>query len=142
MKSFFFDITNRKSAVQLFRYGVVGVATNFAGYMVYLLVTYFGGTPKTTMSILYVVGAALGFIGNRKLTFVHKGSLLGSGIRYIIAHCFGYVLNLILLIIMVDKLGYPHQWVQAAAIFIVAFYLFITFKYYVFKEIKLPSRSS
>ncbi|NOV30121.1 GtrA family protein [Methylomonas sp. LW13] len=123
---------SRSSVKQLFRYGVVGVFSNSVGYMVYLLVTYFGGAPKITMTCLYAVGAVIGFIGNRKLTFAHSGSLLGAGVRYAIVHCVGYFINLGILIVMVDKLGYPHELVQAAAIFIVALFLFFTFKFFVF----------
>jgi putative flippase GtrA len=127
-------ITNRKSAIELFRYGLIGITINLAGYLVYLLVTHLGATPKITMSLLYAVGVIVGFWGNRKLTFAYQGSLLGAGIRYVIAHCFGYFINLTMLIIMVDNLGYPHQWVQAIAIFVVALFLFLAFKFFVFRK--------
>jgi putative flippase GtrA len=108
--------------------------------MVYLLVTNLGATPKITMTLLYGVGAAIGFMGNRKLTFAHKGSLLGSGVRYIIAHCFGYLINLAILIVLVDKLGYPHQLVQAIAILVVAAFLFMVFKFFVFTDMDASNK--
>lgn len=123
-----------KPIVQLFHYSLVGIGSNLVGYIIYLLITYFGGTPKTTMSILYGVGATISFWGNRKLTFAHKGNLLGTLVRYFFAHSLGYCLNLVILIVMVDNFGYAHQWVQAIAILIVAFFLFFTFKFFVFKE--------
>ncbi len=119
---------------QLIRYGLVGVAINLSGYLVYLLLTYFGVSPKITMSMLYFIGAVAGFWGNRKLTFAHQGSLLGSGARYTLAHALGYLINLTILIVFVDRLGYAHQWVQAVAIFVVAGYLFIAFKLFVFAK--------
>lgn len=122
----------RKSISQLFRYALVGVLSNVAGYLVYLTLTYFGGTPKVTMTLLYGVGAAVGFFGNRNLTFEHEGSVRWAGVRYVIAHGAGYMINLSILIIFVDKLGCTHQWVQAAAIFIVAAFLFLAFKIFVF----------
>ena len=131
----------RQSGAELLRYGVVGIATNIVGYLVYLLVTYAGGTPKLTMSVLYIVGAALGFVGNRWWTFSHEGHVLRAGVRYIIAHCFGYLINLALLLTLVDYLGYPHQWVQGLAIVVVAFYLFLAFKFFVFPD-NLPSRKA
>ena len=130
----------RKSVIQLFCYGLIGIASNLAGYMVYLLITDFGGiSPKLTMSILYGVGATVGFWGNRKLTFAQKGSLLGTGVRYLVVHCFGYLMNLAILTVMVDKLGYPHQAVQAAAIFVVAAFLFLAFKFFVFGKSDLSN---
>jgi putative flippase GtrA len=132
---------DHQSFIQLFRYGLVGLASNLAGYLVYLLLTYFGATPKITMSILYIVGATIGFWGNRKLTFAHKGALMGAGVRYVIAHCFGYLINLSILLLMVDKLGYSHQLVQAAAVFIVAGFLFFAFKFFVFTEASDSART-
>ena len=125
---------NRSSVSQLFRYAIVGLANNIAGYMVYLLITYLGATPKISMTLLYTVGATVGFWGNRRLTFAHQGSVLGAGVRYLIAHCFGYLINLAILIVLVDQLGYAHQWVQAIAIFVVAAFLFLAFKFFVFPD--------
>lgn len=124
----------QKSAGQLIRYGLVGIATNLIGYFVYLLITYWGGEPKVTMTLLYIVGTSIGFYGNRQWTFAHEGAILNSGVRYFAAHLIGYLINLTILIMFVDKLGYPHQWVQAAAIFVVAGLLFVIFKYFVFSK--------
>ncbi len=121
-----------KSSRELIYYGLIGVVNNTAGYLMYLMITYFGCPPKIAMTILYLVCATASFLGNRKLTFKHQGHLLGSGIRYIVAHFFGYLLNLTILIVMVDNLGYAHQWVQAAAIFVVAAFLFMALKFFVF----------
>ncbi len=125
---------SKGSFKQLTRYTLVGIVSNLFGYLVYLLVTYLGATPKLTMTLLYGVGAAIGYIGNRNLAFAHKGNLLGSGVRYFMAHSFGYFINLALLSIFVDQLGYAHQWVQAIAIFVVAGFLFLAFKYFVFTD--------
>ena len=126
---------SKVSFKQLTRYAFVGIVSNLAGYLVYLLVTYLGATPKITMTLLYGMGATIGYIGNRNFTFSHKGSLLGSGVRYFIAHFFGYFINLVILVIFVDYFMYPHQWVQVFAIFVVAGFLFIAFKFFVFTNL-------
>jgi putative flippase GtrA len=123
----------------LFRYAVVGIISNTSGYIVYLVLTYFGTTPKITMTFLYLISATLSFFGNRNLTFSHKGTLLGSGFRYIIAHIFGYILNFAILTLFVDRLGYAHQIVQAIAILVVAAFLFTTFKLFVFRPTNAES---
>ena len=127
------DPENKKHISQLFSYGMVGITVNLASYLAYLFITYLGGTPKLTMSVLYVVTAFVSFLGNRKLTFAYKGGLLGSGLRFSIAHFFGYLINLGLLFVLVDKFDYPHQAVQVFAIIVVAIFLFITFKLFVFR---------
>lgn len=141
MNSLFLDVFNRKSAIQLLRYGLLGVATNSVGFIIYLIFTYLGTTPKITMTFLYGVGVAISFWGNRKWTFMHNGSVAGSSLRYVIAYGVGYFINLTILIVMVDKLGYPHQWVQALAVFTVAAFLFITFKFYVFRNSESADRA-
>lgn len=115
------------------RYGLVGVGSNLAMYSLYLLVTYHGVEPKTAMTLLYIVGTAIGFVGNRQWTFAHRGDNIRTVIRYVFAHFLGYFLNFAILFIFVDHLGYAHQAVQASAIIIVAGFLFVIFKYFVFR---------
>lgn len=129
-------LTSRFSGLplgQLLRYGVVGAASNLAGYLVYLAVTYMGVEPKTAMTFLYAAGATFGFFGNRQWAFSHTGSFWRAAGRYALAHCCGYLLNFSLLYVFVDRLGYPHQAVQAVAIFVVAGFLFVAFRYFVFR---------
>ena len=118
--------------IQLIKYGVVGLATNVAGYLLYLLITHLGMPPKGAISILYPLGAALGFLGNRKWTFEYQGGQRAAVMKYILAHSGGYMLNLLILHIGVSRWGYAHQWVQAIAIVMVTGFLFVSFKYFVF----------
>lgn len=126
------DRQGQRSVRQVMRYAVVGIVNNSAGYLIYLLLTYWGTAPKLTMTLLYAAGATLGYAGNRLFTFAHRGNIMTSGKRYLVAHFLGYLMNLTILIVFVDQLGYAHQWVQAAAIFIVAGFLFLAFKFFVF----------
>lgn len=126
-------MTDRLLQKQLLRFVLVGLATNVVGFGLYLFVTgIIGVGPKTTVSILYPVGALMGYFGNRQWTFSHRGHLLGSSFRYVVAHAFGYLLNILLLLIFVDRLRFPHQLVQAVSILIVALFLFVMFRVFVF----------
>ena len=98
---------------QLIRYGLVGVISNLTIYIIYLLITHFGVEPKKAMTLVYILGASLGFIGNQKWTFAHRGNPASTVLRYVLAHFLGYLLNFMILFIFVDRLGYAHQWVQA-----------------------------
>lgn len=129
------------TASQLLRYAAVGVLSNAAGYVVYLLLTYFGMSPKLAMTLLYGVGATVSFLGNRRYTFRQQGALLGVGGRYVIAHGLGYFINLSIQVIMVDVLGYPHQLAQALGICVVAVFLFLAFKYFVFVNTDQKNRT-
>lgn len=134
MTDLFLYADRYKSIKQFIRYGLVGIASNLSGYLVFLVITYLGVEPKIAMTLLYIVGATIGFFGHRQWSFAYKGTLLKSVAKYFIAHLLGYMINLTLLFIFVDKLGYSHQWVQATAIFLVAGFLFIVFKYFVFPK--------
>ena len=119
---------------QLLRYGLVGILTNLVIYASYLLFTFLGMEPKIAMTLTYSIGAFIGFLGNRKWTFTDNGHIKSSAIRFSAAHVCGYLMNFLILSLFVDKLGYPHQWVQAASIVCVAIVLFMLFKFWVFPK--------
>jgi putative flippase GtrA len=121
-----------RTSTAFVRYVVVGIVNNGLGYLLYLLVTAWGIGPKTTMTCLYMLAALLGYAGNRQWAFTYRGSIQASFIRYVLAHLAGYALNFGLLVIFVDRLGFPHQIVQALAIGVVALFLFVTFRLFVF----------
>lgn len=118
---------------QLLRYGVVGLALNGLGYLLYLALTFGAGAdPLWVVGVLYPVSVAASFFLNRRWTFNHSGSASRSLGRFVMAHVGGYLLNLGLLWLFWSWLGLPHPLVQAAAIFIVAAYLFMVFRIFVF----------
>ncbi|WP_092441178.1 MULTISPECIES: GtrA family protein [unclassified Pseudomonas] len=117
---------------QFFRYAMIGVLTNFCGYAVYLFLTYLWGAPKLTMTLLYSVGALIGFIANRRFTFRHDGHIGIAGSRYLLVQLTGYLLNLLLLTLFVDWMGFTHQLVQAVSIIVVAVFLFVLSRVFVF----------
>ena len=109
---------DRFTVRQLIRYGIAGLASNAAGYIPYLLITHAGIDPKKTVTTHYAIGATIGFIGNRKLALTHCGSVSACALRYALAHLLGYLLNISILIIFIDMMGYAQQLVQAVAIFV------------------------
>lgn len=118
--------------IQLFRYGIVGTISNLIGYAIYLLATRLGGTPKLTMTSLYAVVVLIGFLANRQFTFSYEGHIGMVAIRYLASQMLGYLLNLTLLLLFVDWLGFAHQIVQAVAIAVVAIFLFVLSRLFVF----------
>lgn len=121
-----------QSLIQLVRYGTFGILTNTAGYMLYLGVTYLGVGSKVAMTMLYCVGVCISFIGNRNWVFSSDRRILGASMRYVAAYAVGYIVNYSVLVVFVDRLGYPHAYVQAVSIVIVAIFLFAAFKLFVF----------
>lgn len=124
----------KKTLVQLVRYGVVGLASNSFGYILYLGITYFGIGPKIAMSLLYCIGVVQTFIFNKRWTFVHNDSGSRAFIRYCVSYGLGYILNLLALFVFVDRYGYPHQWVQGFMILSLSAMLFLLQKFWVFRS--------
>ena len=118
---------------QLFRFATVGVISNALLYIAYLLLTLFLGLEhKLAMTLVYVTGVILSFIFNRSWSFGHSGVAHRAFIRYVVANVIGYLLNLTLLVLAVDRLNLPHEGVQAVAIVLVALCTFLLHRYWVF----------
>lgn len=126
--------------VQLVRYGIVGLMSNGLGYAIFLCLTYMGIGPKQAMSLLYLSSIGFSYWGNWRWTFTHNGSLLNTSGRFLLTHTVGYLLNFLLLLLFVDRWGYPYQWVQALAIIIVALFVFTAFKFFVFTPTQCEHR--
>ena len=124
---------NRQSMTQFLRFVVVGVISNSIGYALYLASTFVGVPPKLAMTVLYLIGALASYIGNRRLTFNSTDTIWSSGIRYVAAHSVGYAINFMILTVFSEQYGYPHQYVQIFAMGVVAVYLFVTLKFFVFR---------
>lgn len=131
----FRNLFTYQSFIQLVRYAIVGIAQNSVGYAIYLFFTWIGFDPKLVVAICYPCAMLVSFLGNKKYTFQFTGGLTGSGLRFILAHICSYAINLAMLYVFVDKLGYMHQLVQAAAIFVCAAFLFIALKFFVFPKV-------
>lgn len=117
---------------QFLRYASVGLASNLLLYLAYLGLTILGLDHKTAMTLVYVLGVLSTFIANRSWTFNHRGMAQAAFARYLIAYALGYLFNLGLLWLAVDRLHLPHQGVQAVAIVAVAVGLFLMQRYWVF----------
>lgn len=110
----------------------MGVLNNLLGYLLYLLVTFLGVEPKLAISLLYPIAAATAYFGHLKYAFTYKAGYARPFPRYVISHLIGYGTNFLMLYICVDRLGFAHPLVQAAATFVVAGVLFLLFRYFVF----------
>ena len=119
---------------QLVRFAAVGIVSNAALFLLYLVLTSSGLSPTSSMSLAYVVGVAQTFALNRTWTFSHSGSCVAPLARYAATYGIGYLVNLCLLRLFVDELAWPHQWVQGAAILLVAAIVFALQKHWVFRS--------
>lgn len=126
----------RRTLGQLVRYGVVGLVSNGIGYLLYLGITATGVGPKLAMTILYVIGVMQSFLFNKGWSFRYSGKIGPSFLRYCTAYAIGYFVNLVILLVAVDYIGWPHQIVQGVAVLLLALLLFALQKYWVFRPIQ------
>jgi putative flippase GtrA len=126
---------NRSNITQFIRYGVVGASLNLFGFLIYLGVTWLGMEPKLAVTVFYPLGVLYGYFAHKRVSFRHNGSLrnIWPMVRYVFVYFLGYLFNIGLLQLFHDRIGYPHQWVQMAAIFVVAGFLFIALELFVFR---------
>ncbi|MDP3270070.1 MAG: GtrA family protein [Legionella sp.] len=117
---------------EIMRYGIVGVINNLIGYVVYLIVTFFWLDPKIAITIFYSIGAFIAYFGHAKYSFSQPTMTFDTAVKFSIAYLIGYAINYLMLFILSDKLLYPHQLVQALAIFVVAGILFCLLRFFVF----------
>lgn len=117
---------------QLIRYGLVGAISNAVIYFIYLFITYLGVKPKLAMTLVFIIGASIGFVGNRKWTFAHRGDSSNAVWRFLTAYVTAYMLNLFCMWVAVDHMRIPHYLVQAVNIIVISALLFIVQKYWIF----------
>ena len=120
--------------VQLLRYAVVGLASNALLYGAYLALTRLGVEPKLAMTLLYAAGIAQTFLFNKRWSFRHGGMHGPAFVRYCAAYALGYAINFVALLLLVDRLGYPHQLVQGVVVVSLAVMLFSLQKFWVFRH--------
>lgn len=124
-----------RTAGQIVRYGVVGLASNCLLYAGYLCLCALEFGAKAAMTLVYLVGVTVTFAFNRSWSFSSKGPIDSTFIRYAIAYAIGYVVNWVALFVLVDGFHLPHQIVQLVMIFCVAACLFVLLKFWVFREL-------
>lgn len=119
---------------EIFMFGIIGVATNILGYCTYLFLTYWGLTPRITITILYPMFFLISFFVHRRFSFRSQSEVHIAGPKYIFTQVVGFLVNWILLFVFVDLGNFDHRIIQALAILIVGFLLFFLNKRYVFNS--------
>ena len=127
---------------QFIKYAFVGIVSNLVLFGIYLIFTTFGLAPKLAMTGLYALGVLQTFVFNRSWTFRYRGSAPKSLWKYVLAYLSGYFVNLAILYVFVDRLGFYHAYVQGAVVPALAVYLFMLQKYVVFRPASVDNLGS
>lgn len=127
---------------QFIRYVVVGLTSNAVIYVVYIALTQLGMGPKLAMSLLYGVGVIQTFVFNKKWSFRFEGAATPALLRYAAVYAAGYIIQFLALMLLVEQVGLPHQWVMGGLILFMALLLFMAQKFCVFRQVADPAAMS
>lgn len=116
------------------RFGALGVANNLLAYGIFAVMTLAGVPAIAAASLTYVLGMVVSYLGNRSFTFAHAGSARRSLMRFLIVNAVGYGINVAILAVFVEHLGFDPLIVQFAAIVVVAGFIFVSMRYWVFAD--------
>ena len=119
-------------ANQVGKFMFSGLATNASAYVVYMLLTASGMGHKTAMTLVFLGGMAMSYSMNKNWTFAFHGPHSQTFWRFSAAYAVAYVLNYSSMWLLVDRLGIPHYWVQAANLVVISALLFVAQKFWIF----------
>jgi len=117
---------------ELVSFGMIGIVSNAALYLVYLVMTGLGVGAKTAMTAVFALGVLGTYLFNRRLTFRHEGAVGPTAARYAGVYLLAYVANVAALALLVDRGGLPHQFVMLGLIVATAVLVFALQKFWVF----------
>lgn len=123
---------------QLISFGLIGIASNAALYLAYLVMTTLGVGPKTAMTAVFALGVLSTYAFNRRMTFRHEGAAAQSAARYAGVYLLAYLANVAALTLLVDVGGLPHQAVMLFLIVATAVLVFALQKFWVFAASPRP----
>jgi putative flippase GtrA len=126
---------NQLFGAEVLRFSIVGLMSNAALYLLYLLCTGVGFGHKTAMTILFVIGTIQTFTLNKNWTFQYQGFNKSILAKYMLIYSGAYITNLLGLMFFVDYLHLPDEIVQGVMIFLVAVLLFLLQRYWVFRKL-------
>jgi putative flippase GtrA len=126
--------SRRHTLIQFSRYAIVGLVSNAMLFVLYLVLTGLGLGHKLSMTACFIIGVIQTFLFNKNWTFSYGFDFGGSFLRYWAGYLSAYIINLIILFVFVDYMQLPHQAVQGVTIILLALYLFLLQKIWVFRH--------
>jgi putative flippase GtrA len=119
--------------VRFVRYLIVGAAANLTVLGIYWLASLgLGLSPKLSLTIASAFGFLIAYCANRMWSFEYRGAHAAPLARYALGYFLSYCLQLAILNVGTDVLGYPHQWVVVFGLAIAACFFFALQKFWIF----------
>ena len=124
----------RRTLRELFAFGMVGVINTLVGYaVIYTCMLALGMGAVASNVAGYAVGLCCSFVLNRRLTFRSGGSARAEVLRFLATFLVAYAINLLILLLCIDRLGVPPVYAQVVAGVGYTAVFFVLSKWFVFR---------
>lgn len=117
------------------RYAVVGLVSNAALYLLYLVLTGLGVGHKTAMTLVFLTGVAATYRVNKNWSFKASDDGRLLFVKYAAIYVSAYLLSLLLMWLLVDVYGFAHELVQGILIILSAVFIFLNLRIWVFRGV-------
>ena len=117
-----------------FRYIFIGIVNTITGYAITFYLFYLGTMAELSNFIGYALGILLSYFLNKKYNFKSKNSHVKDFPKFVISMFTAYIFNLIILIIIFRYYGFNFYLAQVLASVGYVLVGYILSKNYVFKE--------
>lgn len=128
-----------RTTEQLVRFLIVGIASNAVLYLLYLTATSIGIEHKDAMTGLFALGILQTFFFNKNWSFRNRSANTSTFVRYMTAYSVAYGINLAAMLVLVDHYHLSDRLIQAVMIVVVATFMFVAQRYWVFRAPRRPS---
>ncbi|SMQ68501.1 Putative flippase GtrA (transmembrane translocase of bactoprenol-linked glucose) [Agreia sp. VKM Ac-1783] len=115
------------------RFGAIGGLNNLLSYGIFVALTRAGMPSIGAATITYATGMVVSYLANRTFTFRHSGNTRRSVLQFIVVNIAGYALNVAILALFVELIGWNALVVQLGAIVIVATGIYLGMRFWVFR---------
>jgi putative flippase GtrA len=122
------------------RFGLIGGLNNLLSYGIFVVLTLAGVASIAAASITYETGMVVSYLANRTFTFRHSGSTRRSVLRFVVVNIAGYAVNVAILAVFVEQIGWNALIVQLGAIVVVATGIYLGMRFWVFRASGSPTR--
>ncbi len=127
---------NRPAAnelTRLLKFGTVGLAQNALCFVGYLALEPALQSHTWAMTVAYVAGLSLAYLGNSIWTFEARSRNATALPRFVTLYALGYAWSLLVHLVLVDEVGMHHALVQAITIVTCAAMMYAGQRLWVFR---------
>lgn len=128
----------RQTALQLLKFGIVGVSNNLINYIAYYILLKCNIHYILANSIGYLLGIFNSYYWNNRIVFraQKRGKTRKKFFRVFVCYGFTYIITTILLFLFVEKFIIPKVFAPILVLFITVPINFLLNKFWAFKEEK------